>query len=167
MKIHVLCLVVLVSLVGTSEVLSGDDLTAAEALFAEGDHKECIRHLKGLTKKDPANLRAWVLMGHCYRKLGKDRKATKAYEKALRVDPIQEQALFGLGMSYARLDKPSVALAAFKKVVEINPSHAEAHYYLGVIYEAKGSIGDAWEEYKILKTLDEDLAEKLYHVIFW
>jgi Tfp pilus assembly protein PilF len=167
LKIHVLCLVVLVSLGWVSDAFCSEDLTAAEALFAEGDHKACVSELKRVTEKDPANLRAWVLMGHCYSKLQKDKQAAKAYEEALRVDPAHEEALFGLAMSYLRLDKRSVALAAFEKVVEINPSHAEAHYFLGVIYEARGSIGDAWEEYNILKTLDEELAEKLYHVIFW
>jgi cytochrome c-type biogenesis protein CcmH/NrfG len=167
LKIHVLFLAAWLFLGGIGDVFCSEDLTAAEALFEEGDHKACLRHLKGVTEEDPDNLRAWVLMGRCYGELKKDRKAVKAYEKALKIDPAQEEALFGLAMSYARLDKRPVALAAFKKVVEVNPFHAEAHYYLGVIYEAKGSIGKAWEEYKILKTLDERLAEKLYHVIFW
>lgn len=112
-------------------------------------------------------MRAWVLMGDCYSKLEKNRRAIKAYEEAVKIDPSHEQALFALGVSYAKLEKRSGAVAAFKRVVEINPSHAEAHFSLGVLYEAQGSMSQAWEEYKVLKTLDEKLADKLYHIIFW
>ena len=167
MKANLAGMVVLISLIATGQALSIDSLTAAEELFAAGEYKECVSQLKALTKKEPANLRAWVVMGDCYSKLEKNRRAIKAYEEAVKIDPSHEQALFALGVSYAKLEKRSGAMAAFKRVVEINPSHAEAHFSLGVLYEAQGSMSQAWEEYKVLKTLDEKLADKLYHIIFW
>lgn len=167
MKANLVCLVVLTFLIVTGQSLSIDSLTAAEGLFASGQYKECVSHLRTLTKKEPTNLRAWILMGDCYSKLEKNRKAIKAYEEAVKIDPSHEQALFALGVNYAKLEKRSGAMAAFKRVVEINPSHAEAHFSLGVLYEAQGSMSHAWEEYKVLKTLDEELADKLYHIIFW
>ncbi len=59
----------------------------------------------------------------------------------------------------------SNAIEVFKKVIEINPKHAQAHYELGVSYDRTNHLTYAFEQYKILKTLDERLADKLYHII--
>ena len=40
-----------------------------------------------------------------------------------------------------------------------------AHYNLGVVYLETGDKSSAIEEYKILKTLDPELANKLFNLI--
>jgi Flp pilus assembly protein TadD len=57
------------------------------------------------------------------------------------------------------------AIEVYKKVVEINPKHAEAHFDLGASYDRMSRLTYAFEQYRILKTLDEELADKLYHMI--
>ncbi len=149
------------------QALPNENLDAAEKLFNAQEYKKAVKNLEKVTKEDPSNTRAWVLMGDCYRSWGKDKKAIKAYEKAIGLDASQKEALMGMGMSYGNMNKYGHAIVSLKHLVEIDPSNALAHFYLGVSYEAIRSMSLAWEEYKILKTLDKELADKLYHIIFW
>jgi Tfp pilus assembly protein PilF len=149
------------------QVLSNENLEAAEKLFDTQEYKKAVKHLKEVTKEDPSNTRAWVLMGDSYNSWGKHKQAIKAYEKALEQDASQKEALMGMGMSYGNMRKYGEAIVPLKHLVEIEPSNALAHFYLGVSYEAMRSMNMAWEEYKVLKTLDKELADKLYHIIFW
>ena len=60
---------------------------------------------------------------------------------------------------------PSSLLAACKQAIRIKPDDAEAHYNLGRAYLGVGDRGSALEEYKILKDLDKDWANKLFKLI--
>jgi tetratricopeptide (TPR) repeat protein len=130
------------------QVFSNENLEAAEKLFDTQEYEKAV-------------------MGDSYRGWGKHKQAIKAYEKALEQDASQKEALMGMGMSYGNMRKYGEAIVPLKHLVEIEPSNALAHFYLGVSYEAMRSMNMAWEEYKILKTLDKELADKLYHIIFW
>ena len=168
MKSRVLSVLFVLSIfILPGQALANEDLEAAEKLFNAQEYKKAVKHLKKVTKEDPSNTGAWVLMGDSYRSWGKHKRAVKAYEKALELDASQKEALMGMGMSYGNMKKHGDAIVPLKHLVEIDPSNALAHFYLGVSYEALRSMNRAWEEYEILKTLDKDLADKLYRIIFW
>ena len=168
MKRSVLSVLLVLSIfIPTGQALPNENLDAAEKLFNAQEYKKAVKHLKKVTKEDPSNTRAWVLMGDSYSSWGKHNQAVKAYGKALELDAAQKEALMGMGMSYGNMKKPAEAIVPLRHLVEIEPSNALAHFYLGVSYEALSSMSLAWEEYKILKTLDKELADKLYHIIFW
>ncbi len=160
-------LFVLIIFIPKGQALPNENLDAAEKLINAQEYKKAVGRLKEVTQKDPSNTRAWVLMGDSYSSWGKHKQAVKAYEKALELDASQKEALMGMGMSYGNMNKYGEAIVSLKHLVEIDPSNALAHFYLGVSYEALRSMNMAWEEYKILKTLDKELADKLYHIIFW
>ena len=48
----------------------------------------------------------------------------------------------------------------------IDPDFARAHYFLGLTYSAMRDKASAFEEYKILKTLDKELADDLINFIY-
>ena len=83
------------------------------------------------------------------------------------IQDTSEEAFLGLGVTCSGMQEHSAAIEAFKKVIEINPHHAKAHFLLGVSYDRTASVSNAFKEYKILKNLDADLANKLYHIIFY
>lgn len=163
----VFSLIILAILIPPTQVLCEANYDSAEELFNAGEYKKSSKLLKKVTKKDPSNKDAWLLLGGCYSRLGKDRSAAKAYQKVILIDPAHDEALFALGMSYVRLDECSAAIEAFKRVIENSPDHAKARFHLGVCYEDENRIEYAFEQYRILKTLDEKLADKLYRIIFW
>jgi cytochrome c-type biogenesis protein CcmH/NrfG len=168
MKKRVLSVLFVLSIfIPPGQAFPGENLDAAEKLYNAQEYKEALRHLIKVAKEDPSNTRAWVLMGDCYRSWGKDGQAIKAYEKAIELDASQKEALLGMGMSYGNMNKHGQAIVPLKSLVQLDPPNALAHFYLGLSYEAMRSMGLAWEEYRILKTLDKDLADKLYHIIFW
>jgi len=48
----------------------------------------------------------------------------------------------------------------------LKPDFAEAHCMLGLAYLMTDNKGSALEEYKILKTLDAEQANKLFNLIY-
>lgn len=58
------------------------------------------------------------------------------------------------------------AIEAYKQAICIKPDDAEAHYYLGLTYLLLEDRGSALQEYRILKDLDKDLANKLFNLIY-
>jgi len=58
------------------------------------------------------------------------------------------------------------AIESFKQAIKIDPEHTEANYNLGVAYINLKDRGSAMEQYKILKKLDTELANKLFNNIY-
>ncbi len=58
------------------------------------------------------------------------------------------------------------AIEAYKQVIRLAPEDAEAHYYMGMALIGLGDRATAFEEYKILKNLDENMADKFYSFLY-
>ena len=58
------------------------------------------------------------------------------------------------------------AVAAYQQAIRLKPDYADAYYNLGWTYVILSDRGSALEEYKILKTLDQNLAEQLFSLIY-
>ena len=100
-------------------------------------------------------------LGHAYLRLKKNPEAIKAFKEATRINPEMDEAFYGLGLEYFRAGKMKDAAQAFKKAVNLRPSMAKAHYGLALAYQEMGKQDQLIEEYRILQTLDADLAKKL------
>ena len=92
-------------------------------------------------------------------------KAIEAYMQAIRIDPDDAIAYCNLGFAYDQLGFHEDAREAYMQAIRINPDYAEAHYSLGVAYLLIKDRDSAINEYKILKVLDIDLANKLFNLI--
>jgi len=161
----ILAMILLFLLVSIGLAFASENLDSAKRLLEAQEYTKACEILRKLTEKDPSNAAAWVLLGNSYGRLGEDKDAIEAYEKAIGIDPENEEAFFGLGACYSKMHKHLFAIEAYKKVIELNPNHAAAHFELGFTYDRTASLTKAFEQYKILKNLDEDLADKLYHII--
>jgi tetratricopeptide (TPR) repeat protein len=100
-------------------------------------------------------------LGHAYLRLQKSQEAIKAFKEATRINPEMEEAYYGLGLEYFRAGKMKEAAQAFKKAVNVRPGMAKAHYGLALAYQEMGKQDQLIEEYRILQTLDAQLAKKL------
>ena len=56
-------------------------------------------------------------------------------------------------------------IKACKQAIRLNPDDAETHYNLGNAYHQLNDRDSALEEYKILKSLDTEMANKLFNLI--
>jgi tetratricopeptide (TPR) repeat protein len=57
-------------------------------------------------------------------------------------------------------------MEAYKKAIRVNPDFAPAHYAIGQAYLDQGDKASALDQYKILKKLDSDMADKLFEEIY-
>ena len=56
-------------------------------------------------------------------------------------------------------------IEACKQAIRIDPDDAVAHYYLGLGYIFLNNKDSALKQYKILKSLDSEMANELYNII--
>jgi tetratricopeptide (TPR) repeat protein len=61
---------------------------------------------------------------------------------------------------YGKLGRYAEEIEAYKQAIRIKPDYAKAHYNLGIVYLILGNKSSALEQYKILKNLDVDLANR-------
>jgi len=70
------------------------------------------------------------------------------------------------GLAYGKLRRYEEAIEACKQAIRIEPDDVDTHYNLGLTYLILGDNGSALDEYKILKDLDQDSANKLFNLIY-
>jgi len=105
-------------------------------------------------------------LGIAYYGLGLYKDAIESYKQALRIDPDYTEAYFRLGQVFFPLSRYTDAIDACKQALRIDPDNVDAHLSLGLIYVKSGDRNSALDEYKILKGLDIDKANKLFDFIY-
>ena len=161
-----LCSLIFVfTLLASSPAGADPTLDNAKDLYLAGKFKDAAGIRKDITGENASNEKAWVLLGDCYVALKKEKRAIKAYKSAVEINPENTHALFSMGVIYSIRKEYAKAVIVLEKVVHIQPKHAEARFYLGLSYDSLSMISAAFEQYKSLKSLDQDLANKLYKVI--
>jgi len=131
-----------------------------------GNYTKAIEALKQAIRIDPNDFDAHSGLGLVYSMLGNYIKAIEAYQQAIRIDPDDAKTYSYLGRAYALLDNNAMAIEAFKQAIRINPDDAGSHCALGFTYLYVGDINSALNEYKILKELDIDKANRLFDRIY-
>lgn len=148
-------------------------LTSAEELYSTGlaflwaeDYEKALPYFEKAVEKDPRYAEAYFQIGYCNSSLGRYNEAIEAYKQAIHIKPDFAEAYCNLGVAYGHLKRYEEAIEAYKQVIRIKPDFADAHYNLGLIYLVFGDRGSALQDYKILKDLDENLANKLFNLIY-
>lgn len=93
------------------------------------------------------------------------RRASQAYEAALKEREAFPEAWNGLGYSLRQLGKYQEALKAYYRALRLRPDYAEALEYLGEAYVQMGRLDDARAVLKRLEPLDQKEAAALRAVI--
>ena len=70
-------------------------------------------------------------------------------------------------MVYGKLGDSTTEISSYKEAIRIDPDFVPAHYNLGYALFQKGDKSAALDEYKILKDLDQDAADKLFNLIYF
>jgi len=108
---------------------------------------------------------AYYNIGLVYFNQKKFTEAIDAFTKFSELKPDNPDAYYNIGVGYLQLKKYDDAIKPLQRVIELKPDYARAHYNLAIAYYAVHDRFSANEEYKTLKTLDPDLAEKLRKII--
>ena len=132
-----------------------------------GQHEEAIISYKNAIRIKPDYTDAHCDLGVTYARQGRHQEAIDAYKQAIRIEPDLAEAHFNLGVNYGKLGRNQDEIVAYQQAIRIKSDFAKAHYNLGVVYlQEVGNKGSALEEYKLLQTLDTELANKLWNLIY-
>ncbi|BCW92371.1 MAG: hypothetical protein KatS3mg007_0265 [Thermoanaerobaculum sp.] len=131
-----------------------------------GRYSEAVEAYKQTIRLKPDEAAAHYNLGKAYSTLGRYSEAVEAHKQAIRLNPDFAEAHNNLAIAYVGLGRYFEAVEAFKQAIRIRPDYAEAHLGLGVSYLVLGEKGAALDEYKILKTLNAELANKLFNMIY-
>jgi len=131
-----------------------------------GRYTEAIEACKEAIRIKPDFARAHLCLGVAYGRLGRYMEAIEANKQAIRIKPDFAEAHSALGVVYGKLGRHMEAIEAFKQAIRIQPDYAEAHLCLGFNYLFIGDRGSALDQYKILKSLDNNLAKQLFNLIY-
>lgn len=130
-------------------------------------YDEAVEPLNQAIRLKPEDALTYVMLGITYKKLGRYQEALETLKQAVRLKPDLAMAHFELAGAYGLLRRTSEEVEACKEAIRLKPDYAQAHFLLGVIYLADfRNRGAALEQYRILKDLDRELAEKLFKVIY-
>lgn len=114
----------------------------------------------------PAFGQAWSNLAFAYVKLGRTEDAVKAYGEALARDPADADTRTALGLLLRKAGRPVEAREAFLEAVRYAPGHVAARYNLGLLLLEMGDRGAALDEYKVLKNLDAEKANRLFDRVY-
>ncbi|MCH7849384.1 MAG: tetratricopeptide repeat protein [Planctomycetes bacterium] len=131
-----------------------------------GRYQEALDTLKQAIRIKPHYAEAHLNLGVAYGKLGRYQEALDAVKQAIRIKPDDAEAHYNLGRAYVKLGRYQDAIAGFNQAIRVKPNFAEAHLGLAVVYLMIGDKASALDEYKVLKELDRDLANKLFNLIY-
>jgi tetratricopeptide (TPR) repeat protein len=136
------------------------------AYFLLGRYEEAIEPFKQTIRIEPNSDEYYVILGKSYIYLGRYQEALETLKQAIRIKPDYAEAHCDLGLTYGMLGRYQEAIEALKQAIRIKPDNARAHFGLGAAYLSVGDKGSALDEYKILKTLNQDLATELFNQIY-
>ncbi|MGB2578725.1 tetratricopeptide (TPR) repeat protein [Elusimicrobium simillimum] len=126
-------------------------LTEARAEYAVQNYHGAISKLKeflveGTVKR--REVRAYILLGDCYEKIGALDSALNTYLEAVEMHPKNKQLLLKLGALYQRTDLIQNSTQIYQRVLEIAPENEEALLGLARAYMSEGFFSKAEEFYQ-------------------
>lgn len=126
-----------------------------------GNYDNAIGYFETAANNNPRRADAWVQVGYCKVKLGKNEEGIRAYQHALALKPDSEEIHNKLGDAYYYAGRMGEAIASYRRAAALRPESPEAHYNLAVAYFESGNEGLALSEARILRQLDVRLYERL------
>ena len=156
-----LALFMIAIIIGASRNLGSEGdpstATAVEDITANAaGPNAAIAALEERTRKDPADVEAWQLLGWSYFENGRYLDSANAYGKATKLEPDRAVYWSSLGESLVMADEsnpmPKAAKAAFDKAIILDPKDPRSRYFLAVSKDLDGDHRGAINDWlKLLK----------------
>lgn len=138
---------------------------AGVAHYEAGRYKEAVEAFIRVIKITPNDSGVQYKLGDAYSQLNRHDKAIKAFEQVVKIKPDFVYAHYNLGIVNYNLKRYRQAAKSYERALELKPGLAEAHYGLGLAYFSLGEITATEKQYKLLKPINEKLAQMLADVI--
>jgi len=134
------------------------------ALARVSHHRDAINAYKSALQIRPASTETLMLLSISIFEVS-PADAIAPLKEAVRLDPYGADALNSLGVVYSKIGKAREAAQSFRQALAVRPDYPAAMYNLGAMSLAYKNRDVAMEQYSRLKTLDRELADRLYRGI--
>jgi len=121
--------------------------------------------LKQVVKADSDNTDAYRFLAGYYMDSGSYEKAVKTLREVVKIDPNDANAHSMLGDAYWNCGRYEEAIVAYKQAMKLQVDDPHVRYQIALAYLKMGDKDSAMEEHKILKDMDEELANELLGLI--
>ena len=125
-----------------------------------GNYDNAVGYFENAVNKDPKRADAWVQVGYCKVKQGKNQEAISAYQQAIQLQPNSADIYNKLGDAYYYAGKLAEAIESYSEAARIEPTNAEVYYNLALAYFESGNQNRALAQASKLRDLDAKLYEK-------
>lgn len=125
-----------------------------------GNYDNAVGYFENAANKNPRRAEAWVQVGFCKVKQGKNQEAIRAYLQALQLKPIDAEIHNKLGDAYYYSGRLREAIESYTEAARLRPDWAETFYNLAIAYSESGNPGMAATQARVLQRLDPKLYEK-------
>ena len=129
------------------------------------DYDKAIGVFNQVIALDPNYALAYYNLGIVYFQTGRYDSALKIFQQYVKLNSNDPEGYYNLGTCYIALKQYEASLQPLERAVRLKPDHALAHYNLGIAYYNLKDRLSAMDEYRILRNLNPDLADKLYKLI--
>jgi tetratricopeptide (TPR) repeat protein len=144
---------------GKGDVAESLYRTGLDSLWL-GNYDSAVGYFENAVNKNPKRADAWVQVGYCKVKQGKNQEAIRAYQTALQLTPDNVEILNKLGDAYYYAGRLSDAIQSYTTAKQLRPDYAETFYNLAIVYSESGNPTQAAVEARTLQRLDPKMYEK-------
>jgi tetratricopeptide (TPR) repeat protein len=120
-------------------------LRTADAQLQAGHYEEARVAVQQVLRRDPRNVRAWVIKGESLRREKQPHAALEAFEQARNLDPHDDWVLARLSETHRDLGNFPQALLHLNKALDLNPESVFALAVKGEILRSMGHYAQAVE----------------------
>ena len=125
-----------------------------------GNYDNAVGYFENAVNKNPHRAEAWVQVGYCKVKQGKNQEAIRAYLQALQLKPGDAEIHNKLGDAYYYAGRLREAIESYTEAARLRPDCAETFYNLAIADLESGNPSMAATEARTLQRLDPKMYEK-------
>lgn len=130
----------IISSIGKSKKVYSSQYYLAEQLYNSGNFVEAINALETTLKNSPNFAKNWHLLGLCYFKIGKIKKAIETLNKAINTNDADPMLFYNMGSILIEEGRYSEALQYLNKAIQIKSNFTEALNKITFILSLLGEL---------------------------
>lgn len=138
----------------------------------EGEYVKAIEAFRQASQLDSIAPVSYYNMGVAYIELEQQDEALRSFKEAIRLQPEYPAAYYNLGIAQATAGQNKEALEAFKQALRLRENKEDAQFSLDEIrfnlalaFLKLNMKSEATAQYRILKSLNSELANELYRLL--
>jgi tetratricopeptide (TPR) repeat protein len=121
---------------------------------------------RGILEIKPDHVPALQRMGQSLGRIGRYDEALDMLHRAGALAPDNAEIYYDMGAIYNSRNLPAEELKAYVQAIRVDPQMVGPHYGIALLFLRQGNRELALQEYAILKNLDEDMAQRLFKIIY-